>query len=338
MAPRLALDLFESYTNPWNADWSYYIYSTWGDANGDVVTIPTYDDTTCRYVSTEGAGFHAFNCFGAYADTGSWTGNSWLSGFGSPTGQRLHIDLGSAKIVDKFLLDNGHNSGASTDVGAKAFTFWGSNDATAFTTLVYATDTNWTQLTTNISVLYAHDSGDWASHNYVGVRNTTAYRYYAWKFGSNYGNGSYTGVRRIKPMLTKLFAQPEATIKTQGSGSLKCIATTGALNIYVKKDITSGTCDLSGVSYLTFDFRASRTGSNVKISFTSNSVVTEFTPLVSVADTWQKHAWYIGGVADANKADVVLFTITVTNADVANIFYIDNFVISTGNDIFGIVG
>ena len=130
---------------------------------------------------------------------GGWENKEWLSQATlSNTNQRFHIDLGSAIIIVRIYYENCHYAGASTTQGSKNFTFWGSNDASAFAELTYGTDTNWTQLTTGASSLDQHTGSDVADPKYILVTNTTAYRYYAFKFADNWGGTDYMGVRRIE--------------------------------------------------------------------------------------------------------------------------------------------
>jgi len=129
---------------------------------------------------------------------GSWTLNSWLSVTYSPTNQRFHIDLGSAKIIRRIYYENIHSMGTGIDAGVKNFTFWGSNESTAFNELTYGTDTNWTQLTISQSTFDQHVGADQEDPKYIIVTNSTAYRYYAFKFADNWGFEYYTGVRRIE--------------------------------------------------------------------------------------------------------------------------------------------
>jgi hypothetical protein len=156
---------------------------------------PAHDDTYVKattYYST----FYPFN---STKPANSLTGNyisSWDST--SPTNQRFHIDLGSAKIITRIYYENSHNSGTFTDAGAKNFTFWGSDSATAFAQLTYAIDTNWTQLTTAASQFEIHVSADQADPKYIVVSNSTAYRYYACKFADNWGNAGQMMLRRIE--------------------------------------------------------------------------------------------------------------------------------------------
>lgn len=127
--------------------------------------------------------------------TGSYSG-SWLSN-SVITNQRFHIDLGEAKVITRVLYENQHNSGGTTNIGAKNFTLWGSNDASAFADTTYGSDTNWTQLTTDVSQLDQHTGSDIADPKYIKVTNNVAYRYYAFKFADNWGHGTYMGVRKI---------------------------------------------------------------------------------------------------------------------------------------------
>lgn len=166
--------------------------------------------------------------------TGAIENNSWTSASGGQANQRFHIDLGSAKVINRIYYENGHDSGVSTDRAPKNFTFWGSNSAISFADLTYATDTGWIQLTTDISALVQHVAADQADPKYVVVTNTTAYRYYAFKFADNWGSAILMGIRRVElqslPTID-LYAYSEATIKTQGAYSIKGIAaTTSALN------------------------------------------------------------------------------------------------------------
>ncbi len=132
--------------------------------------------------------------------TGSVTANGWSSYHiaGADTDQRFHIDLGSAKTIKRIYYENGHHSGGYTNRGAQNFTFWGSNTAGSFTELTYGTDTGWTQITPAQSTFDIHVSADEADPKYITVTNSTAYRYYAFKFADNYGDTDYIQIRRIE--------------------------------------------------------------------------------------------------------------------------------------------
>lgn len=111
--------------------------------------------------------------------------------------QRFHIDIGSEIIIKNIYYENYHNSGIDTNTGIKNFTFWGSNSTSAFAELTYAIDTDWTQLTTDISQMAQHVASDIADPHFITVTNSTAYRYYAFKFADNWG-GTNMGIRRIE--------------------------------------------------------------------------------------------------------------------------------------------
>jgi len=131
--------------------------------------------------------------------TGSYAGNSWNSSQGVYINQRFHIDLGSAKVIKRIYYENTHSSGAQTNRGVQHFTFWGSNTgAGSFDDLVYANDEGWTQLTISQGTFDQHTASDVADPKYITVTNSTAYRYYAFKFADNYGSTETMGVRRIE--------------------------------------------------------------------------------------------------------------------------------------------
>jgi len=123
--------------------------------------------------------------------------NAWLSD--GNTDQRFHIDLGSAKVIRRIYYANYHLTGGFVTRGVKNFTFWGSNTgAGSFDDLVYGNDGGWTILDVSTNTMLEHTEVDEADPQYVAVTNSTEYRYYAFKFADNYGDGSYMGVRRIE--------------------------------------------------------------------------------------------------------------------------------------------
>jgi hypothetical protein len=120
---------------------------------------------------------------------------SWI---GNPTNQRFHIDTGAVSSLLRVYYENWHNSGIGTIVGAKSFTLWGSNSPAAFADLTYGNDAGWTQLTTDISQLVQHDASDQADPHFINVTPAGMYRYYAFKFANNWGDGTYMGIRRVE--------------------------------------------------------------------------------------------------------------------------------------------
>ena len=156
--------------------------------NTYVKATTKYDTTTWPYFATD----PSKSLIGAFGSA------SWISGNGGQVNQRLHIDLGSLKVITKIYYENFHNSGIETNYGAKNFTFWGSNEETAFAEMTYAIDTNWTQLTCDISQLVQHIAADQVDPHYINISSPMPYRYYAFKFVDNWGNSNYMGIRRIE--------------------------------------------------------------------------------------------------------------------------------------------
>lgn len=120
---------------------------------------------------------------------------SWLSTNTAP--QRFHIDLGTPRIVKKIYYENGHNSGASTDVGIRNFIFQGSNVSTAFDNTTYDSNGDWDDLTTDTTVMARHIATDTVDPRFINVTNSTPYRYYALKFADCWG-AEFMGIRRIE--------------------------------------------------------------------------------------------------------------------------------------------
>lgn len=174
---------------------------------------PAHNDTYVKATTTFNSSYSPYYTTDPSKSLiGNQANNGWMTPSGTTTNQRFHIDLGEAKIIKNIYYENYHNiSPVESDRGVKDFTFWGSNEASAFAELTYGTDTDWTQLTTSASAFLEHANLDLPHPEFIGVTNTTAYRYYAFKFANNYGDGSYMGVRRIElqtedaPVITSFY-------------------------------------------------------------------------------------------------------------------------------------
>jgi hypothetical protein len=158
---------------------------------------PAQSDTYVKATSSYGGYSPYFSTDPGNSLTGTWAGNQWVSG-SEIADQRFNIDLGSAMRVTRIYYENSHNSGSDTITGAKQFTVQGSNDAGAFASTVYATNTNWTDITATSSALLEHTGSDVADPQYVYLTNGTSYRYYSLKLHDIWGAGSYMGLRRIE--------------------------------------------------------------------------------------------------------------------------------------------
>ena len=175
----------------------------------------TYVKSTTKYDTNYWA-FYATNP--AKSLTGTWSVNAWLSAAATHTNQRFHIDLGGAKIVTRIYYENAHSSGGTTKVGVQNFTFWGSNTgAGTFDDLVYANDEGWTQLTISQSTFDEHTASDVADPKYITVTNSTAYRYYAFKFADNRLGSGYMGVRRIELQIKEAIYHVKVTSVASGA-------------------------------------------------------------------------------------------------------------------------
>lgn len=154
--------------------------------------------------------------------TGSQISNGFVSS--SATNTRFHIDLGEAKTIKRIYYENYHESGATYNRGANAVTFWGSNEADAFSNVTYATDTDWTQLTLDVTNFVKHAESNTADPQYALVTNSTAYRYYALKIASTFSGGDYIGLRRIE-LQTESGWSNIAKVNTVASGDIAKINT-----------------------------------------------------------------------------------------------------------------
>jgi len=178
----------------------------------------------------------------------------------------------------------------------------------------------------NYDVIYAgqctSSGNEWQDFTFS---NPNAYRYYKINVTTNYRADGYVGFYEIQMMQLALQSYSEATIKTQGSYSLKAVAAkTDSLNKTLTKTI-SPTINLTGINQARFMIRSSRTGSNIKIGLhDSGGTTTEITPNITSADTWQEVKINLQNVSNANKDAIDQIIITIVNADAENIFYIDD--------------
>lgn len=156
----------------------------------------TYVKATSTHVSGDYSPWYATDYSKSVISWG--TEGAWVSSFGSTTNQRFHIDLGSGRVINRINLQNYHHAGADQNIGVKNFTVWGSNNAAAFAELTYNIDTNWTQLTTDITQWQDHVIRDIEDVQYAVVDNDQSYRYYALKFADNWGDADYMGIRRVE--------------------------------------------------------------------------------------------------------------------------------------------
>ena len=160
---------------------------------------PAQSGTYVKVTTEYSAGYWAY--FATNPDkslTGVQLYNSWISAL-QTINNRFHIDLGSAKVVKKIYYENFHDEGIKIQRGVQNFTFWGSNTVDSFNELTYGTDTGWTELTcSNNNKFDIHIEADQTDPKYITVTNSTAYKYYAFKFVDTYGDTDFIGIRRIE--------------------------------------------------------------------------------------------------------------------------------------------
>jgi hypothetical protein len=183
----------------------------------------------------------------------------------------------------------------------------------------------------NYDVIYTGQQADNYDVQTFTFSNPTAYQYYKIVITTTWGSNYTAQISEIEMMETTLQSYSEATIKTQGSYALKAVAAiTDSLNKTLTKTFTVNS-NLTGVNKLRIDNYALRTGSNYKIGLhDTGGTTTEFTPNIATSNTWQTDYIDLSAVSDANKDNIDTCTITITNADSANTFYLDYFGIFQG--------
>ena len=237
------------------------------------------------------------------ADSDAWVTNSTNTGW-------LKIDLGSgnAVIANKYTIHSQNWAGGPARA-PKAWTFDGSND-----------DTNWTTIDTQTG------QTGWAQNEqrtYQGI-NTAAFRYYRINVTEN-NTATSVSIARFLIYEAPIVASSESTIKHGGDYSLKLNVSTNALNKSIHVSLSA--VDISAKNRISFWVRTSRTGSNLKFGFMdSGGVITEVTPNIVSADTFQEVTVNLTEITDANIDAIRKVIITCLNADAANTVYVDNMV------------
>lgn len=223
----------------------YFNITTGAGSSGSGTYYPVAQSSTyVKATSFLSTNFHQyFATDPAKSLTGGSSGNTWLSGNGSSgggasytTNQAFHIDLGSAKTINRIYYENYHVDGVTTNAGVQNFTLWGSNSSADFNDTVYANDGTWTQITAGLSrtSFEQHVGANTADPKYITMTETSGYRYWRVKFANNYGNTNYMGFRRIVLQNTSLPSARKGIILNNGanltSGRIPFATTNGRLN------------------------------------------------------------------------------------------------------------
>jgi hypothetical protein len=197
-AHTVSVKVRDNNNNPFGDDTETINYTIVTPPEYEAVYPPAYNET---YIKTTNRWFE-FEGFRAVDPALSLSGgrylNSWLTENGHTGSQRFHVEFASAQVIKRIEYCNTHHDGYETDAGVKDFTIQGSNSATAFANLTYADNTDWTDITANISAMTQHTEGyDGAIWRTIELTNDVAYKYYAIKCANNHGDGNNIGLRRV---------------------------------------------------------------------------------------------------------------------------------------------
>jgi hypothetical protein len=196
----------------------YYATITTGAGGSYSYYPPGYSTTYVKATSSLGAGYESFRPANpSNSLTGDWTNNCWLSN-SATTNQAYHIDLGSAKLVNRIYYENAHHNGGTTSSGGKDYNIYGSNVDSAFADTAWASDGNWTLLQSGLQFVQ-HVSSDVSDPKFQTITNTSSYRYYRLKIANNW-SGLYIGLRRIELQDTTQLNGREKIVLTNGATGL----------------------------------------------------------------------------------------------------------------------
>ena len=296
---------------------SNVLNQSWSETNYDEPTYLRYSTVT-KQVQTflADANGDLVQCKFYIKKVGSPTGNIFATLYDTSGG----VPTGSAIATS----NNYDVSTVGTDLGLITFTFSTTYPIVSGTTYAIGIEGDFTVSTSNyISV--GHDSGGGAAGG----------NFYYW---TTSWVDSAPADLCFYIYLKYLQSYSESTIKTQGSYSLKAIASTASLNKTLTRTVTP-TIDLTGQTSWKFGIYSSRTGSNIKIGIRDSGLtVTETTPNIISANTWQTITVDISAVIDANKDAIDSIIVTIVDATSSNTFYIDNMYTESAGVISQIIG
>jgi len=297
--PKTTLDMFE-YSSDALAQAAY---ATDGAYSADKIPDMTSHTAPSGVVSAEAEYYSGeYPAWRAMNDSNVNEYDCWIGGTGFP--HWLKYQFTSGKVIQRYTV----TARNSTDILYPSnWTLQGSNN-----------DSDWTTLDTQGGQTFTI-----AEKKTYSFSNLTSYIYY--RIYITVGlHATLVAIAEFELIERALQCGSEDTIKTQGSYALKGLTTTDAINDTLTRTV-SPTINLSGITRIKFDMRASRTGSNIKIGFhDSGGTTTEVTPNIASADTFQTVTLSMSPVTNANKDAIDSIIITVVNADAANTFYIDN--------------
>jgi hypothetical protein len=225
----------------------------------------------------------------------------------------LRADLRTGSKVLKFGVDNAGTWAADYEVSwSPSINTWYHIAVVRNTSNLYIFINGISQTLTVWTAIGSNSLPNWNSNLYLGCYYMIATGDYGYTL-----NGWFDEYRISKGIArwTSNFTPPTAEYsKTTG----------GSLNKTFTRTV-SPTIDLTGIAQIKFDIYSSRIGSNIKIGLhDSGGTITEITPNIISANTWQEVKINLQNVTNANKDVIDQIIITVVNADADNTFYIDN--------------
>lgn len=325
-----------------------YSWPRSGGGGGGGVTQGTYSTTTTTHTVTVGAG-----------GVGSAGGSSSLGSLVTSAGGSLNVGKtggasGNSYAGGGFVSDYASGGGGGAGgVGQSGYTYWdagaelsrphGGNGGVGIASSINGVTTYYGGGGGGSSSYYSAGSGQSGGGNgaplnglaTAGTNNT----------GGGAGGSAAvdvaggSGIVIVRYPTPSLEASSEPSLITEGSHALKVVASqTTSLNQTLTRSLNP--INLSDNNYFTFEMRASRTGSNIKIGLRdSGGVVSEFTPNITAADTFQNVSFDISSINNSNKDAINQIIVTITNANASNTFYLDYLRATvSGDDVTTCVG
>lgn len=286
-------------------------YTTIGGVTNSVpfMTANNAPSPLIASASSEAGGYEAYKVF---KDNNQNYGDGWSVSSGKTGWIKIDLGSGNSKAFNSYSIRSFNDVNGARTV-PKEWTLQGSTD-----------DASWDTLDTKASIT------GWSinEERIFSFTNITPYRYYQIVITDNNG---YTTLAIGKIRFDRIMAFSEASVIEEGTYALKIQCSSDSLNHNIHSAFSP--IDASDKGEISFWMRSTRTGSNIKVGFMdSGGVITEVTPNIAVANTYQEVTIDISGIADADIDAIVKIIITVVNATVANTVYIDNIIAGEGGE------
>uniref|UniRef100_A0A6M3KG24 Putative lectin/glucanase superfamily protein n=2 Tax=viral metagenome TaxID=1070528 RepID=A0A6M3KG24_9ZZZZ len=235
------------------------------------------------------------NAQAAYVSDGVYT-NDLCTGGTVLSGGDL-TDQPASYAFDDTFATSWYSSQLGTGISGVAYIGYDFGSGIAYAIKRFTTtsgDQTATQIT-SVILQYSDNGSSWTDVQTFSIPTTldtkttqdvtetvTAHRYWRLLANANLAAGEAWRQREVEFMGISLQSYSESTIKTQGSYSLKAIASTSSLNKTLTRTV-SPTIDLSSQTKWKFDMQSNRTGSNVKVGL-RNQETDSYTKLLLHCD------------------------------------------------------